>query len=85
MPRAADPWGRQVPVHPDPVADLWLRAPDGKALPAPLAVVTACRYTRAGSTDLVRIRKASDRGRGYDAVPNAELYAVLDRLLRAPR
>jgi hypothetical protein len=47
---------------PDPVADLWLRAQDRNFLPAPLAVVTACRYVRSGGANLVRFGQASDRG-----------------------
>ena len=38
---------------------MWLRSADYRYLPAPLAVVTACRYTHGGG--LVRTRQVSDR------------------------
>ncbi len=51
-------------LRPDPVFDAWLHgeSADGRYLPAPLAIITACRYQQAGHGSLARTKKVLRRG-----------------------
>lgn len=62
---------------PDPISDVWMytHGPDPDYLTVPLAVITACRYTRADGDTWTRTRQVTDRDTARDTATALEATA----------